>query len=176
MKTSDFYYDLPEELIAQTPVEPRDSSRLLVYHKEDGKIEHRHFYDIVDYLKAGDVLVVNNTKVLPCRIYGNKVPTGGKIEFLLLKRIHLDVWEVILKPGRIAKPGSVFSFGDGKLTAQVLSLGEGGTRTVKFTYDGVFEDILSQLGHILESFKKYVKHTFQTRRVCFFTKYIKRLA
>ena len=148
MKTSDFYYDLPEELIAQTPVEPRDSSRLLVYHKEDGKIEHRHFYDIVDYLKAGDVLVVNNTKVLPCRIYGNKVPTGGKIEFLLLKRIHLDVCEVILKPGRIAKPGSVFSFGDGKLTAQVLSLGEGGTRTVKFTYDGVFEDILSQLGEM----------------------------
>lgn len=148
MKTSDFYYDLPEELIAQTPAEPRDSSRLLVYNRKTGEIAHRHFYDVTDYLKAGDVLVVNNTRVLPCRIYGKKVPTGGKIEFLLLKRQHLDTWEVILKPGRIAQPGSVFSFGDGLLTAEVLSVGEGGTRTVKFSYNGVFEDILSRLGEM----------------------------
>lgn len=120
----------------------------MVYNRKTGEIAHRHFYDVTDYLKAGDVLVVNNTRVLPCRIYGKKVPTGGKIEFLLLKRQHLDTWEVILKPGRIAQPGSVFSFGDGLLTAEVLSVGEGGTRTVKFSYNGVFEDILSRLGEM----------------------------
>ena len=106
MKTSDFFYNLPEELIAQFPVEPRDSSRLMVYDRSAKKVEHKHFYDVADYLKAGDVLVVNNTKVLPVRIYGNKQNTGGKIEFLLLKRLDLTHWEVILKPGRIAKVGS----------------------------------------------------------------------
>ena len=122
MKTSDFYYDLPEQLIAQTPVEPRDSSRLLVYRRDTKTVEHKHFYDIVDYLREGDVLVVNNTKVLPARIYGHKEGTGGKIEFLLLKRLDMTHWEVILKPGRIAKVGTTFVFSD-KLKAQVESTG-----------------------------------------------------
>ena len=147
MKTSDFYYDLPQELIAQTPVEPRDSSRLLVYDRASKTIEHKHFYDIADYLRKGDVLVVNNTKVLPARIYGCKEHTGGRIEFLLLKRLDLTHWEVILKPGRIAKVGSVFCFGD-KLKARIESIGEDGSRIVEFIYDGVFETILSEVGQM----------------------------
>ena len=147
MKTSDFYYDLPQELIAQTPVEPRDSSRLLVYDRKQKSITHKHFYDIVDYLHAGDVLVVNNTKVLPARIYGTKIPTGGHVEFLLLKRLDLTHWEVILKPGRIAKPGAEFRFSD-DLTATVESVGEDGSRIVEFHFDGVFEDILSRVGEM----------------------------
>ena len=147
MKTSDFYYDLPEELIAQTPVEPRDASRLLVYDRSAKTVEHKHFYDITDYLRKGDVLVVNNTRVLPARIYGRKEGTGGKIEFLLLKRIDLTHWEVILKPGRIAKVGAVFCFGD-KLKARVESIGEDGSRIVEFIYDGVFETILAEVGEM----------------------------
>ena len=147
MKTSDFYYHLPEELIAQHPVEPRDTSRLLVYDRKTKQIEHKHFYDVVDYLKSGDVLVVNNTKVLPARIYGAKEHTGGKIEFLLLKRIDLTHWEVILKPGRIAKVGATFCFGD-KLKARVDSISEDGSRIVEFIYDGVFETILSEIGEM----------------------------
>lgn len=147
MKTSDFYYDLPVELIAQTPVEPRDHSRLLVYDRNKQTIEHKHFYDITDYLQKGDVLVVNNTKVLPARIYGLKEGTGGKIEFLLLKRLDLTRWEVILKPGRIAKEGAVFCFGD-KLKARVESIGEDGSRIVEFLYDGVFETILAEIGEM----------------------------
>lgn len=147
MKTSDFYYDLPEELIAQHPVEPRDTSRLLVYDRKTKQIEHKHFYDVVDYLKKGDVLVVNNTKVLPARIYGAKEHTGGKIEFLLLKRLDLTHWEVILKPGRIAKVGAVFCFGD-KLKARIDSIAEDGSRVVEFIYDGVFESILSEVGEM----------------------------
>lgn len=147
MKTSDFYYDLPEELIAQTPVEPRDTSRLLVYDRAAKTIEHKRFYDIVDYLHKGDVLVVNNTKVLPARIYGHKEGTGGKIEFLLLKRLDLTHWEVILKPGRIAKVGATFVFSD-KLKAQVESIGEDGSRIVNFIYDGVFETILAEIGEM----------------------------
>ena len=147
MKTSDFYYDLPEELIAQHPVEPRDSSRLLVYDRKTKQIQHKHFYDIVDYLKKGDVLVVNNTKVLPARIYGAKEHTGGKIEFLLLKRLDLTHWEVILKPGRIAKVGAVFCFGD-KLKAKIDSITDDGSRVVEFIYDGVFETILSEIGEM----------------------------
>ena len=147
MKTSDFYYDLPEQLIAQTPVEPRDSARLLVYDRAKKRVEHRIFRDVTDYLKKGDVLVVNNTKVLPARIYGHKEVTGGKIEFLLLKRLDLTHWEVILKPGRIAKPGAVFVFSD-KLKARVESIGEDGSRVVEFLYDGVFEDLLAQVGEM----------------------------
>ena len=147
MKTSDFYYDLPQGLIAQTPVEPRDSSRLLVYDRASKTIEHKHFYDIADYLRKGDVLVVNNTKVLPARIYGSKERTGGRIEFLLLKRLDLTHWEVILKPGRIAKVGSVFCFGD-KLKARIDSIGEDGSRIVEFIYEGVFETILSEVGEM----------------------------
>lgn len=147
MKTSDFYYDLPQELIAQTPVEPRDCSRLLVYNRKDKTIEHKRFCDIINYLKKGDVLVVNNTKVLPARIYGRKESTGGKIEFLLLKRIDMTHWEVILKPGRIAKIGAVFCFGD-KLKARVENVCEDGSRIVEFIYDGVFETILAELGEM----------------------------
>ncbi len=147
MKTSDFDYTLPEELIAQHPAEPRDHSRLLVYDRQTKTISHKHFYDVVDYLNDGDVLVVNNTKVLPARIFGNKEYTGGKIEFLLLKRLDLTHWEVILKPGRIAKPGAVFCFGN-DLKAKVESIGEDGSRVVEFIYDGVFEDILSKIGEM----------------------------
>ena len=147
MKTSDFDYTLPEELIAQHPAEPRDHSRLLVYNRQNKTISHKHFFDIVDHLHKGDVLVVNNTKVLPARIYGHKEHTGGKIEFLLLKRLDLTHWEVILKPGRIAKPGAVFCFGE-NLKARVDSVGQDGSRIVEFVYDGVFEDILSKVGEM----------------------------
>ena len=147
MKTSDFFYELPEELIAQTPAEPRDSSRLHIYDRKNKTITHKHFYDIVDYLHAGDVLVINNTKVLPVRLYGNKEKTNGKIEFLLLKRIDLKTWQVILKPGRIAKPGSKFHFGD-RLSATVKDIIDGGMRVVEFEYDGVFEDILNDIGEM----------------------------
>mgnify|MGYP005793262747 FL=1 len=147
MKTSDFFYELPEELIAQTPAEPRDSSRLLIYDRKNKTITHKHFYDIVDYLHSGDILVINNTKVLPVRLYGNKEKTNGKIEFLLLKRIDLKTWQVILKPGRIAKPGSKFHFGD-RLSATVKDIIDGGMRVVEFEYDGVFEDILNDIGEM----------------------------
>lgn len=147
MKTSDFFYELPEELIAQTPAEPRDSSRLLIYDRKNKTITHKHFYDIVDNLHSGDVLVINNTKVLPVRLYGNKEKTNGKIEFLLLKRIDLKTWQVILKPGRIAKPGSKFHFGD-RLSATVKDIIDGGMRVVEFEYDGVFEDILNDIGEM----------------------------
>ena len=160
MKTSDFYYDLPEELIAQYPVEPRDSSRLLIYDRKTKSITHKHFYDIVDYLQKGDVLVVNNTKVLPARIYGAKEHTGGRIEFLLLKRLDLTHWEVILKPGRIAKPGAVFCFGD-KLKARVESIGEDGSRIVEFIYDGVFETILAEVGEM--PLPPYIKQKLQDK-------------
>jgi len=145
--THDFYYDLPEELIAQTAAEPRDSSRLLVYNRKKDEISHRIFRNIEEYLNKGDLLVVNNTKVLPVRLYGEKIPTGGKIEFLLLKRLDLTTWEVVLKPGKIAKPGVEFRFGD-ELTAKVLSVADEGTRIVEFSYDGVFEDILRRTGEM----------------------------
>ena len=148
MKTSDFNYDLPEELIAQTPACPRDSSRLLVYHRNTGAIEHRIFHDVVDYLNPGDVLVVNQTRVIPARLYGVKEDTGGAIEFLLLRRLNLTDWEVILKPGKKAKPGARFVFGEGELRAEVLSMAEDGGRTVRFEYEGVFEDVLDRLGQM----------------------------
>ena len=160
MKTSDFWYNLPEELIAQHPAEPRDSSRMLVYDRKTKSIEHKHFFDIVDYLRKGDVLVVNNTKVLPVRIYGAKEHTGGKIEFLLLKRLDLTHWEVILKPGRIAKPGAVFCFGD-KLKARVESIGEDGSRVVEFLYDGNFEAILDEIGEM--PLPPYIKEKLQDK-------------
>ncbi len=144
MKTSDFYYDLPENLIAQTPIEPRDSSRLLVHHLDTGINEHRHFYDIVDYLDQNDVLVINNTKVLPARIY-SATENGGKVEFLLHKRLSLNEWKVLVKPARKAKIGKTFSFGD-SLSATILEEGEMGERTVRFDFNGVFEHILSGIG------------------------------
>ncbi len=147
MKTSDFDYYLPEELIAQTPAMPRDSSRLLVYDREKDKIEHKHFYDIVDYLKEGDVLVRNNTKVLPARMFAY-TKNGGKVEVLLLKRFNLNEWEVLVKPGKKAKPGAELFLSE-ELSLQVLSnIEESGSRRVKFVYDGVFEDIISRLGEM----------------------------
>ncbi|MBQ9008691.1 MAG: tRNA preQ1(34) S-adenosylmethionine ribosyltransferase-isomerase QueA [Clostridia bacterium] len=148
MKTSDFYYDLPEELIAQKPVYPRDSSRLMVIDRNRDTIEHRIFRDVIEYLNPGDVLVVNETRVIPARLYGVKAETGGAIEFLLLKRLNLTDWEVILKPGKRAKPGAEFLFGEGKLKATILSIGEDGGRTVRFSWDGVFEEILDELGQM----------------------------
>lgn len=148
MNTSDFMYDLPERLIAQTPVEPRDSSRLMVCRCEGGQVEHRIFHDVTEYLNAGDVLVINETRVIPARLYGVKEDTGGAIEFLLLKRHDINTWQVILKPGRRAKPGARFAFGEGKLRAEVLSVDDGGMRTVRFEYDGVFEEILDELGEM----------------------------
>lgn len=147
MKTHDFYYDLPEELIAQEPIADRSSSRLMCLDKATGKTEDRHFYDIADLLRPDDLLVLNDTKVIPARLFGKKTDTGGAIEFLLLRRITADEWEVILKPGRRAKPGAKFVFGD-ELFAEVLSVGEDGTRVVKFSYDGIFEEVLDRLGEM----------------------------
>ena len=147
MKTHDFYYDLPEELIAQEPIADRSSSRLMCLDKATGKTEDRHFYDIADLLRPDDLLVLNDTKVIPARLFGKKTDTGGAIEFLLLRRITADEWEVILKPGRRAKPGAKFVFGD-ELFAEVLSVGEDGTRIVKFSYDGIFEEVLDRLGEM----------------------------
>lgn len=148
MTTKDFYYDLPPELIAQTPLTDRSASRLLVLNKESGEISHEHFYDITAHLKPGDCLVMNNTRVIPARLYGCKKETGGKIEFLLLKRLELDKWEVILRPGKKAKPGSRFEFGGGLLRAEVLEVIEDGNRIVRFEYDGVWEEILDKLGEM----------------------------
>ena len=146
MKTSDFYYDLPEELIAQTPVEPRDSSRLLVYDRKTGGIEHKIFRDIENYLKKGDLLVVNTTKVYPARIYSHTAH-GGKVEILLLKRLNLTDWEVLVKPGKKCKEGVVLTVND-RLFATVISRTDDGGRVVRFTFDGVFEDILSEAGEM----------------------------
>ncbi len=144
MKTSDFYYDLPEELIAQTPVEPRDSSRLLVYHRDTMSVEHRIFHDICDYLKAGDVLVVNRTRVLPARMFAH-MENGGKVEVLLLKRLNLDEWEVLVKPGKKCKIGTKLKI-CAELSLEVTGITDSGERHVKFFYNGVFEDILARVG------------------------------
>lgn len=148
MTTKDFYYELPQELIAQTPLEDRTASRLMVVNRTSGEIEHKHFYDIVDRLREGDCLVMNNTRVIPARLYGTKESSGGKIEFLLLKRLELDKWEVILRPGKKAKPGSRFEFGGGLLRAEVLEIIEDGNRIVRFEYDGVWEELLDKLGEM----------------------------
>ena len=148
MKTSDFYYDLPPELIAQEPLPERDSSRLMVLDKSTGEVTHKHFYDIIDMLNKGDALILNDTRVIPARLYGIKENTGGAIEFLLLNKHSLDTWEVILKPGRRAKPGARFVFGDGLLRAEILDIINDGNRLVKFEYDGVFENILDELGEM----------------------------
>lgn len=148
MRTHDFYYDLPDELIAQVPLKDRSASRLLALDKNSGKIEHKHFYDIVDILKEGDCLILNDTKVLPARLYGKKEGTGGAIEFLLLHKHTLDEWEVILKPGRKAKIGSRFEFGNGELRAEVIDIVNDGNRIVRFEYEGVFEEVLDSLGEM----------------------------
>ena len=145
MKTSDFYFDLPQELIAQDPLEDRSSSRLLVLNKDTGAIEHHIFKEITDYLNPGDCLVINDTKVIPARLYGNKIGTDAKIELLLLKRKENDIWETLVKPGKKAKPGSKISFGGGLLTGEVLDVVEEGNRLIRFTYNGIFEEILDVL-------------------------------
>ena len=146
LKTSDFYYDLPEELIAQTPVYPRDSSRLLVYDRQKDEVSHRIFKDVTDYLKKGDVLVVNNTKVYPARIHA-MTEHGGKVEILLLKRQNLTDWEVLVKPGKKCREGTVLKVND-ELSVEILSRTEEGGRIVRFLFDGVFEDILSRVGEM----------------------------
>ena len=144
MKTSDFFYDLPEELIAQTPAEPRDCSRLLVYHRDTKTIEHRIFREITDYLRAGDVLVVNRTRVLPARLFAHTM-SGGRVEVLLLKRLDLDCWEALVKPGKKCRPGTKLVVNE-ELSLEVLSVTETGERHVRFFYDGAFEDVLSRVG------------------------------
>jgi S-adenosylmethionine:tRNA ribosyltransferase-isomerase len=146
MRVSDFYYELPERLIAQVPLEQRQMSRLLVLDRKTGNIEHRHFKDIVQYLDKGDCLVLNDTRVIPARLLGFREDTGGKIEFVLLKKAGKDVWEVILKPGRRARPGARFVFGGGALRARVLEIVDQGNRLVEFEYKGTFEEVLAKVG------------------------------
>jgi len=146
MKIEDFDYELPKELIAQTPAEQRDSCRLMVLDREAGTIEHKHFYDILDYLEPTDCLVLNDSKVIPARLFGVKEGTGANIEFLLSKRIEGDTWESMVRPGRRLKPGDRVSFGDGKLKADIIGFGSDGTRKVKFIYDGIFMERLEELG------------------------------
>lgn len=158
MKTSDFYFDLPEALIAQTPLEDRTSSRLMKLNRSTGDIEHTYFRTVLDSLQAGDCLVLNNTKVIPARIFGTK-ETGAVVEFLLLKRIDKDRWETLVKPGKKAKVGTEFSFGDGRLKCVVEAVAEEGARIIRFIYDGIFEEILEALGTM--PLPPYIKETLQ---------------
>lgn len=148
LKTSDFDYNLPEERIAQTPMEPRDHSRLLVYDRKDKSIQHLHFYDLPKFLTPSDILVVNETKVIPARLLGEKEGTGVPVEILLLKRLEKDLWETLVRPGRRLKPGAFCTFGDGLLRAEIVSSTEDGGRQVRFHYQGVFEELLDQLGQM----------------------------
>ncbi|AEF17463.1 MULTISPECIES: tRNA preQ1(34) S-adenosylmethionine ribosyltransferase-isomerase QueA [Thermoanaerobacterium] len=148
MNLHEFYYDLPEELIAQEPLQNRDESRLMVLNKDTGEIKHDIFKNILTYLKPNDVLVLNDTKVIPARLYGVREDTGGKIEFVLLKRLGIDEWEILVKPGRRAKIGSKFIFGNGELKALILSDTDAGGRIVRFSYEGVFEEVLDKLGEM----------------------------
>jgi len=161
LKVEDFYFDLPEELIAQHPLEKRDSSRLLVLDKKTGEINHQHFGDLPDFLKKGDVLVLNDTRVIPARLLGVKEDTEGKIEFLLLNRKMLDTYECLAKPGKRARKGAKFTFGEGLLKAEVLDVLENGNRIVKFFYDGVFEEILDRLGEM--PLPPYIKEKLEDR-------------
>ncbi len=161
MKTSDFSYDLPEELIAQDPAERRDLSRLLVINKNTGEREHKVFHDIIDYLVPGDCLVINNTKVIPARLLGEREVTGGKVEVLLLKRKGNDIWETLVRPGKKAKPGQRLEFGGGLLKAEVLGIADDGNRLVKFTYNGIFEEILDKLGQM--PLPPYITHKLEDK-------------
>ena len=148
MDIKDFYYDLPQELIAQTPLKDRTASRLMVLDRKNGTIDHKHFFNITDYLNPGDCLVMNNTRVIPARLYGVKEGSGGKIEFLLLKRLDINTWEVILRPGKKARLGSRFIFGDGLLKAEVIKVRDDGNRIVRFEFDGIWEELLDKLGEM----------------------------
>ena len=161
MDVKDFYYDLPQELIAQDPLEDRSSSRLMVLDKNTGEVTHRVFKDITDYLRPGDCLVINNTKVIPARLYGVKEGTEAKIEILLLKRKENDIWETLVKPGKKCKVGTKISFGDGLLTGEVIDIVEEGNRLIQFHYDGIFEEILDQLGQM--PLPPYITHQLQDK-------------
>lgn len=161
MRKEDFYFDLPEELIAQDPLEDRSSSRLLVLDKETGKVEHHVFREIIDYLQEGDCLVINDTKVIPARLIGSKIGTDAKIEVLLLKRKENDVWETLVKPGKKAKVGTRISFGDGLLVGEVVDIVEEGNRLINFEYEGIFEEILDQLGQM--PLPPYITHQLEDK-------------
>ncbi|MCI9492282.1 MAG: tRNA preQ1(34) S-adenosylmethionine ribosyltransferase-isomerase QueA [Lachnospiraceae bacterium] len=161
MDVKDFYYELPQELIAQDPLEDRSSSRLLVLHKEDGRMEHTDFKHISEYLNPGDCLVLNNTKVIPARLFGEREGTQAKIEVLLLKRKENDVWETLVRPGKKAKPGARILFGGGLLAGEVLEIVEDGNRLIKFTYEGIFEEILDRLGQM--PLPPYITHQLQDK-------------
>ena len=161
MRKEDFYFDLPEELIAQDPLEDRSSSRLLVLDKETGKVEHHVFREIIDYLQEGDCLVINDTKVIPARLIGSKIGTDAKIEVLFLKRKGNDVWETLVKPGKKMKPGARVSFGDGLLKGEVLEVVEEGNRLIHFEYEGIFEEILDQLGQM--PLPPYITHQLEDK-------------
>lgn len=161
MNVRDFDFDLPQELIAQDPLEDRSASRLLVLDKHTGEIEHRHFKDILDYLKKGDCLVINDTKVIPARLFGVKEGTEAKIEILLLKRRENDIWETLVKPGKKAKVGTVISFGEGLLEGTVIDVVEEGNRLIQFSYEGIFEEILDQLGQM--PLPPYITHQLQDK-------------
>lgn len=161
MNVKDYDYDLPEELIAQDPLEDRSSSRLMVLDRQTGDVEHRHFTDILEYLHPGDCLVINNTKVIPARLFGVKEDTQAKIEVLLLKRKENDIWETLVKPGKKAKPGTKLVFGDRLLTAEVVDVVEEGNRLIQFHYDGIFEEILDQLGQM--PLPPYITHQLKDK-------------
>ncbi len=161
MNVSDFYFDLPEELIAQDPLEDRASSRLLVLDKESGNVKHKHFRDVLKYLKKGDCLVLNDTKVIPARLFGTKVGTDAKIEVLLLKRKSDNVWETLVKPGKKMREGAEVSFGDGLLKGKVVGVVDEGNRLIQFEYDGIFEEILDQLGQM--PLPPYITHQLQDK-------------
>ena len=161
LKKSDFYFDLPQELIAQDPLEDRSSSRLLVLDKNTGEISHHIFRDIIDYLHPGDCLVLNNTKVIPARLLGEREGTGGHVEVLLLKRKEADVWETLVKPGKKCKPGQRLTFGDGLLKAEVLETVEEGNRLIRFEYEGIFEEVLDKLGEM--PLPPYITHKLKDK-------------
>ena len=161
MKTSDFYYDLPEELIAQTPLEQRDTSRLMTLERDTGKIEHHHFYDLLDYLKEGDCLILNNSRVLPARLLGQRLPGGGACEVLLLIDRGDKTWECLVRPGRKMRTGAKLSFGNGTLTAEIVGELEDGNRLVRFDYEGIFLEVLEQLGKM--PLPPYIKAELQDR-------------
>lgn len=161
LKTSDFYYDLPKELIAQDPLEDRSASRLLVLHRKSGRVEHRVFTDIVEYLRPGDCLVRNNTRVIPARLFGTREDTGAVIELLLLKRREKDLWETLVKPGKKARTGAKICFGDGVLRGEIVDVLEDGNRLIRFGYEGIFEEILDELGQM--PLPPYITHKLQDK-------------
>lgn len=161
MKRTDFYYELPEELIAQDPLEDRSSSRLLVLDRKSGAVSHHVFRKITEYLKEGDCLVINDTKVIPARLIGSKIGTGARIEVLLLKRKENNIWETLVKPGKKMKAGAKISFGDGLLTGEVIDIVEEGNRLIRFSFEGIFEEILDQLGQM--PLPPYITHQLQDK-------------